>query len=191
MAKLYICGLGYYVVRINGNRVGDRILDPAQTDYNKIALYSTYDITTHLLEDNAIGVILGNGRCTEHFSYDFPKLIVQIHILYTDGSSETIFTDERWKISEGPIMENGIYFGEKYDARLEMPGWDKPNFDDTNWKDASVAEGYNLASQLMQPIQISKVIKPETSFVETSKVNNPLLSKKTKFGFSSQPGIVQ
>ncbi|MHA2184037.1 MAG: family 78 glycoside hydrolase catalytic domain [Promethearchaeota archaeon] len=161
MAKLYICGLGYYVVRINGHRVGDRILDPAQTDYNKIALYSTYDISTHLLEDNAIGVILGNGRCTEHFSYDFPKLIVQIHILYMDGSSETIFTDERWKISEGPIMENGIYFGEKYDARLEMPGWDKPNFDDANWKNASVAEGYNLASQLMHPIQISEVIKPQ------------------------------
>jgi alpha-L-rhamnosidase len=61
MAKLYICGLGYYVVRINGNRIGDRILDPAQTDYNKVALYSTYDITTHLHEKNSIGVILGNG----------------------------------------------------------------------------------------------------------------------------------
>jgi len=58
-------------------------------------------------------------------------------------------------------MENGIYLGEKYDARLEMSDWDKPNFDDSNWKSASVVEGYNLASQLMQPIQISKVVKPQ------------------------------
>ncbi|MHA1915016.1 MAG: glycoside hydrolase family 78 protein, partial [Promethearchaeota archaeon] len=65
-AKLYICGLGYYILRINGRRIGNRILDPAQTDYNKIALYSTYDITTSLQTNNAIGVILGNGRCVEH-----------------------------------------------------------------------------------------------------------------------------
>ena len=85
-AKLYICGLGYYHLRINGERIGDRILDPAQTDYNKIALYSTYDITDNLHENNAIGVILGNGRCVELYGYDFPKLVVQIHIQYKDGT---------------------------------------------------------------------------------------------------------
>ncbi|MHA2050397.1 MAG: family 78 glycoside hydrolase catalytic domain [Promethearchaeota archaeon] len=169
-AKLYICGLGYYILRINGRRIGNRILDPAQTDYNKIALYSTYDITTSLQTNNAIGVILGNGRCVEHFGYEFPKLIVQIHIQYSDGSSEIICTDESWMISEGPILENGMYFGEKYDARLEMPGWDNPNFDDSSWDNVSIVEGYNLASQLMQPIQISKTMIPQKMESPTPEV---------------------
>jgi alpha-L-rhamnosidase len=161
-AKLYISGLGYYELRINGNRIGDRILDPAQTDYNKIALYSTYDITKDLQTFNAIGVILGNGRSVELFRYDFPKLIAQIYIEYKDGSNDIIITDESWKVSNGPILQNGIYFGEIYDARLEMPGWDNPNFEDSAWDNVVVVDGYNLASQLMQPIQISKVMKPQT-----------------------------
>ena len=153
--------MGYYRLRLNGNAIGDRILDPAQTDYNKIALYSTYDITNHLQKNNVIGVILGNGRCVELYGYDFPKLIVQIHIQYKDDTIEIICTDESWKVSDGPILENGVYYGEKYDARLEMPGWDRSGFEDTDWDNVVAVEGYNLASQLMQPIQITKVVIPQ------------------------------
>jgi alpha-L-rhamnosidase len=160
-AKVYACGVGYYQLQINGKRIGDRILDPAQTDYNKLALYSTYDISKFLQKDNAIGVILGNGRCVELFGYDFPKLILQLNIHYTDGTSEIIFTDDSWKISNGPIKENGLYFGEIYDARLEMLGWDKTHFDDKSWNNAVKVNGYNLASQMMQPIQITKTINPK------------------------------
>jgi len=160
-AKVYVCGVGYYQLQINGRRIGDRILDPAQTDYNKLALYSTYDVTKYLQKDNAIGVILGNGRCVELFGYDFPKLILQLNIHYTDGSNEIICTNNLWKISNGPIKENGLYFGEIYDARLEMPGWDQPHFDDKNWKNAVQVKGYTLASQMMQPIQITKTILPK------------------------------
>ncbi|MFX0082571.1 MAG: family 78 glycoside hydrolase catalytic domain [Candidatus Hodarchaeota archaeon] len=160
-AKLYICGLGFYELRLNGEKVGDRILDPAQTDYNKIALYSTYIISDNLQERNAIGVILGNGRCLVHYGYDFPKLIVQIHIDYIDGTNEIIFTDENWRVSFGPIMENGMYYGEKYDAQLEMPGWDLPGFDEFSWHPAALVNGPKLISQLMQPIQITKVMTPQ------------------------------
>lgn len=44
-ARLYITGIGYYEVSINGNKVGDIVLDPGWTDYNKRVLYSTFDIT--------------------------------------------------------------------------------------------------------------------------------------------------
>ncbi|MHA2088366.1 MAG: family 78 glycoside hydrolase catalytic domain [Promethearchaeota archaeon] len=161
-AKIYICGVGYYELRINGKRIGDRVLEPAQTDYNKIALYSTYDITAHLENKNVIGVILGNGRCLEHYGYDFPKLIAQIHIHYTDGTNSLIITDDSWELSTGPILENGIYFGEKYDARLEMPGWDKPNFKDNEWEKVTLVKGHKLASQLMQPIQVTTILKPQS-----------------------------
>ncbi len=165
-AKLYICGIGYYELRINGYKIGDRILEPAQTDYHKLALYSTYDIKDVIEENNAIGVILGNGRCVDHFKYDYPKLILQVHIHYQDGSNEQISTDESWKVSTGPIKENGIYYGEVYDAREEEIEWDKAEFDSTNWINAAVVSGHNLASQMMEPIRITKTLKPQ-------KINSP------------------
>ena len=157
-AKAYVCGLGYYEFRMNGKKIGNRILEPAQTDYTKIALYSSFEITEILQDQNAVGIILGNGRCVELFGYDFPKLILQIHLNFEDGTSETVITDESWKISTGPITENGIYYGEKYDAQLEMPGWDLPNFDDSHWEFAAVVNGHKLSSQLMEPIQITQVL---------------------------------
>ncbi|TFG23228.1 MAG: alpha-L-rhamnosidase [Promethearchaeota archaeon] len=160
-AKIYICGIGYYELRVNGEKIGKRILDPAQTDYHKIALYSTYDITERVQENNTIAVILGNGRCIESFKYDFPKLILQAHIHYKDGSIEKISTDESWKVSNGPIKENGIYYGEVYDAREEQPGWDEPQFDSSSWINASIVTGHKLASQMMEPIQITKKITPK------------------------------
>ena len=161
-ARIYICGVGYYELRLNGKKVGDRILDPPQTDYNKVTLYSTYDISDYLDDHNAVGVILGNGRCVGLFGYDYPKLILQIHIHYDDDTSEIIYTDEKWKLSNGPIQENGIYYGEKYDARLEMPGWDQPNFEDSLWKPAAIVPGYVLSSQMMQPIQITEILKTQS-----------------------------
>jgi len=160
-AIAYVCGLGYYEFRLNGKKVGNRILEPAQTDYKKVALYSTYDITEYLQNKNAIGVILGNGRCIELFRYDFPKLILQINIQYSDSSNEIICSNNSWKASNGPILENGIYHGETYDARFEMPGWDKHNFDDSNWDNTSEVNGHNLASQMMQPIQVTKILNPK------------------------------
>ena len=166
VAKIYVCGLGYNELRINGKKIGDRILEPAQTDYNKIALYSTYDITHSLKSENAIGIILGNGRCIESFGQDFPKLILQINIHYKDGTSNIICSDESWKVSQGPIIENGIYYGETYDARLDINGWDEPNFDDSSWDTVINVKGHDLASQMMQPIRISKILKPK-------KIYNP------------------
>ena len=61
-ARAYICGLGYYELYLNGERVGDHLLDPGYTDFSKRVLYVTYDITAQLGEGkNCIGVVLGNG----------------------------------------------------------------------------------------------------------------------------------
>jgi len=69
-AKVYISGLGYYELYINGQKVGDHVLDPGSTYYNNDqpfeigsrVLYVTYDVTDHLkIGQNAVGVMLGNG----------------------------------------------------------------------------------------------------------------------------------
>ena len=49
-ATAYICGLGYYELQINGMKVGDYVLEPAWTLYNDHAFYTTYDVTTNLVQ---------------------------------------------------------------------------------------------------------------------------------------------
>ena len=170
-ARAYATGLGYYELRINGYRVGDRLLDPGWTDYERLVLYSTYDVTGLLREgENVVGIMLGNGRFNVkperrgfHKHYGDPRAIVQLKIEFEDGSSELIVTDENWKASKGPVVENDIYDGEVYDARLEKEGWDSPGYDDSSWENAKIAEppGGRLVSQAtFPPIRAVKLLQP-------------------------------
>src|SRR5674476_374557 len=145
-ARAYICGLGYYELYINGQKIGDHVLSPNQTNYDRqklekwkesrignmksTVLYETFDITTSLkLGGNAFGVILGNGWYLQAdrpndtmYWYDTPRLIAQFEIEYEDGSKVLIVSDESWKSALSPILFNGIHSGEVYDARLEQKG---------------------------------------------------------------------
>ena len=112
-ATAYICGLGFFECSLNGRKVGDHVMDPALTCYDKRAMYVTFDVTENLRHGtNAVGVWLGNGRffaprirvptLTKTFGY--PKLLFQLHVEYADGSAEDLTSDEQWKITTaGPI----------------------------------------------------------------------------------------
>ena len=160
MALAFVSGLGCYELRVNGKKVGDRVLDPGWTDYKKRALYSTYDITELVGTKNAVGVILGNGRHVKSFGYDAPKMTCRIEIETESGERKVVLSDESWRTSSGPLRENGFYFGERYDARLEMPGWDEPGFGDSGWGKAVVVAGTPLVSQVMPPIRVCQDLKP-------------------------------
>lgn len=160
-ARVYVCGLGFYELRLNGDKVGDHVLDPAQTDYNKIALYSTFDITELLGETNAVGVVLGNGRHIKNYGFGHPRLILQLSIEYENGVSESVTSDNSWKVSYGPLVRDGLYYGELYDARLEQTGWDRPEFDDSEWENAEIATGPKLAAQTCRPIRVTRRLRAE------------------------------
>lgn len=140
-ARLYITALGLYECSINGRRVGDDVLAPGWTDYLKRVRYQAYDVTSLLQNgDNVIGTILGDGWAVGHVGWthrqqyvDRPRLFAQLEITLADGSASTIVTDSTWKYQFGPITSNDLLMGEEYDARLEMPGWDQPGFDDQRW----------------------------------------------------------
>ncbi len=160
-ARAYISGLGLFEFRVNGEKVGGRVLDPAPTDYAKRALYSTKNLT-EILEPglNAVGLVLGNGRFIKNYGFGPPKGFVQVEIDYADGTRQMVGTDATWKTSEGPLQRNGLYCGETYDARLEMPGWDAPRFNDAAWAPAVVREDTPLASALLPPIRVTQMLKP-------------------------------
>ena len=172
-ARAYICGLGYYELHLNGKKIGDHLLDPGYTRYDKRALYVTYDVTDALRRgQNAVGVILGNGwyNVQTKAVWDFhkapwrsaPKLLMELRVEYADGRVETIGTDSRWTTSIGPITFDSIYGGETYDARAEKPGWDTAGYDESDWAMAQVvaSPGGKLAAQMMPPIKADQYLKP-------------------------------
>ena len=164
---------------MNGNRVWDQVLDPAWTSYDKVILYSTYDVTKLVVDgENAMGVILGFGRYAQKPRPNQPpyitkfielygqpnrKLILQLMIRYVDGGEEVFVSDDTWNTEYGPVVEDDLCDGETYDARLERSGWWEPSYDDSGWSGASLAvpPGGELASQAtLQPIRRVDFLKP-------------------------------
>ncbi len=145
-ATLYICGLGMYEAFINGKRIGDQVLAPAPTDYRRTVLYNAFDVTQLLDKNNAIGVILGNGRYYtmqqdkkpyKITRFGYPTLRMNLIVEFTDGSKKTISSDEKWKLSpDGAIRSNNEYDGETYDANKEFSNWTNIGLDDSQWMNA-------------------------------------------------------
>jgi len=176
-ARIYVSGLGYYELRLNGQKVGDHVLDPGFTDYSKRVLYATYDVASQLQPGaNTIGVIVGNGW------YGLPKILLQCEVTYVDGSHDIIYTHSAsadpangpWSVTNGPILANGVYDGETYDARLEKANWDTPSggmaqgnadvdsADEWTTPQSVPAPGGKLVSQTINPIKIVAAIEPKT-----------------------------
>ncbi|MBQ4387446.1 MAG: alpha-L-rhamnosidase N-terminal domain-containing protein, partial [Prevotella sp.] len=71
-ATAYICGLGFYELTINGQKVGDSEFTPSWSDYDKTVFYNEYDVTGLLNDTDGktvrhkeIRVLLGNGFYNE------------------------------------------------------------------------------------------------------------------------------
>jgi alpha-L-rhamnosidase len=176
-ARLYITGLGYFEAFLNGERIGDSVLEPAWTNYSKRIFYSVHDVMPQLQEGaNCIGVTLGNGwynplpmrmwgrlNLREYLTIGRPCFIAQLELTYTDGTRKVVISDESWKVKDGPILRNNIYLGEVYDARLENKDWNLCDIDLCSWRPAARAPEPNgqLYVQPLPPIRVTTTLRPE------------------------------
>lgn len=127
-ARLYITACGLYEAKLNGERVGNFILAPGITDYRRRVQYQTYDVTG-LLKDggNVLTVQLADGwyrgSCgawglKNQYGTE-TKLLARLEITHTDGSVQTVVTDESWDWSnDGPIRFADNKDGEVFDSRM-------------------------------------------------------------------------
>lgn len=215
-ATLFVAGIGYHHVYLNGEKVGDHELDPGWTNYTKRVWYSTYDVT-HLLEsdeenletnddsnddltNNVIAVMLGNGWWScgpspgtglDYCTHDPPQLILQLHV----NGEPVLISDETWLTSaDSPILYNSLYNGEIYDARVahRMKGWKTLHFDDSDWETATLATNDAtraiLASQLFEPIRHISKRSPVSISVRGNGDNN--LTQVIDFG-QNQAAVVR
>ncbi len=173
-ATVHVAGLGYHEFYLNGKKVGDHVLEPAITTFNKRVLYSTYDITDQLtFGSNVAGIMLGNGafrmeKSKERFSprkpndFGAPTALVQLEITLANGGHKTITTDETWLSASGPVTFNHFYGGEDYDARKEKPGWSISDYDASAWQGVRIVKGPEgkLDAQSMPPVRVTETIIP-------------------------------
>ena len=132
--RAYIGSPGFHEVFFNGTKVGTAYLNAAITDHTRRVPYCTYDLTP-LLRDgkNVFGLELGQGW------YGAKQAIVQIYVDYADRTQEEFHSTVNggWYVASGAIVENSIYDGEIYDARMEdaIPkNWSSPEYEAKNTK---------------------------------------------------------
>ena len=91
----------------------------------------------------------------------FPQMLLQLDIVYEDGSTACVTSDETWKASTGPITWDQLRMGVMYDARKEQLGWSTPAFDDSAWTPAMLREGITgrLSAQMCEPIRVMKTLE--------------------------------
>ena len=171
-ATAFVSGLGFFDLFVNGRLIGDQLMNPALTGYDKRVLYATFDVTSTLRRgENALGVVLSNGRFfaprirtpVTMRSYGYPKLLLQLHLEFTDGTEQTLVSDRSWNVTAaGPIRSSNEFDGEEYDARREMPGWSASGFDDSTWQAAQIVAppGGELEAQMIEPIRVTERLRP-------------------------------
>lgn len=181
-ATVYVTALGLYELRINGTRVGEQILAPEWTDYDKRVQYQAYDATRMLQtgRENVLSAAVADGWYAGRIGLSFivkdgppraiygrkPRLRLRLDVEYAAGGKQTFITDGSWQCStEGPIRSADILDGTVYDARRELVLWDMPDFQplaEQHWAPAKVYPPVTAAvvSQPNEPILITQTVSP-------------------------------
>ena len=134
-AELSASVLGTGVIRVNGVRVGDEMLEPAVTDYDKTVLYRTWDVA-HLLRQGSNEVVVQAGR--ERYSarggdvwgwslapwHREPVAIARLDVTLDDGTSVSVLTDESWQTAAGPVEAERLFRGEDWVLREAPAAWE-------------------------------------------------------------------
>ncbi|HZC69560.1 MAG TPA: family 78 glycoside hydrolase catalytic domain [Jatrophihabitans sp.] len=149
-ARLYVTGLGIYTTTVNGQHTSNALLEPGNTTYTKRVNYATCDVADLLQPGtNAIGIAVGTGIYdTSSYNTRYakfrgrigpPKVLAQLEITYTDGTSERVGTDTDWWTMLGATTFSNWYGGEDFDARRLPAGWDLPGADLSGWQPATAS----------------------------------------------------
>ncbi|WP_334340157.1 family 78 glycoside hydrolase catalytic domain [Companilactobacillus sp. HBUAS56275] len=175
--KLKIAALGYYIVRINDNRVGNFELNNDWTDFSKRIYYDEYDVTDLIKKGkNEIEVELGNGMYNPvplrlFGKYNLRQRLARIgepkFILNLFNNEDLIqLSNKEWLVHQGNITMNNLYLGEHVD------------FTQSKAKDVSAIEipvdkqdQKNMSASFIPKIKRTGIVTPS----HVSQVENDVL----------------
>ena len=139
-ARWMTTALGVYDLYINGTRVGEEMLKPGFTHWQKTRRSFTYDVTPLLQtaegSENQFSAEVTPGWWADKMitpagqtGFNGRKCAFRsvLELTFADGTTQVLGTDTiAWKAGiAGPVLHADIYDGEDYDARIPM-GFDTP-----------------------------------------------------------------
>lgn len=163
-AMIRITTNGFYRLYINGVEITKCPLAPYISNSDDVIYYDDYEVTQYLTEDkNAIGVILGNGHANPfwhalglHNSFKVGAPVKMALELTADDFF--LESDASFKTHPSPMVRDVYRYGVHYDARLEIDGWNLPDFDDSGWE--HVCEAHAPSGKLL-PCKADLIVQRE------------------------------
>lgn len=168
-SQIRFCGLGYGELYLDGEKLGDAVLSPTVSIYDRRAGFQVFDLSGKLTPGrHTLAARLGNGWYNAHTAEvwhfdkaswrDAPKLWLELEV---DGRMP-LTSDESWKVSTGGIRFDGLRNGEWYDATMEPDGWMCNGFDDSGWEAAYLVAppGGVLEAETAPPCRVIRRIDP-------------------------------
>ena len=170
-ARLYVTALGCYELELNGQRVGDHLLEPGWTSYDHHLRVETHDVTALLRPGaNALGALLGDGWFRGVVGYAQKRnlygerlaLLAQLEVTRPDGTTEVVASDASWQSALGPLLSSDTQEGEAYDARLERAGWSSPGHVSEGWTDVELLDRdlTTLVARTGPPVRATETLAP-------------------------------
>ena len=171
-ACLFVCGLGYHKVELNGEAVFAEPMNPAYSQYDRRAYYSVVPELEGVLRPgvNRIGVRVAAGwRRPDSICYNLvqriasytgkTQLSAMLRIRYTDGSVAWLKTGKDWRWMPDAIVSSDIFDGERRDQSRFVPGWSLP--------ETPLAESYPVSlteapCARLQPQTLEAICEQET-----------------------------
>lgn len=155
----YFAGTHDYELNINGQYIGRG----QSFDYASETHYQGWDITSAVENSATLTAGLlnrwygaGQGRAAEE-----EGLLGHIAVYYTDGTMQTIVTNEDWKVLDstplsGSTKRNGEGdFVEEYDARKAQEDFSRAGFDISSWNAAAITGAHPTASKTQVRAELS------------------------------------
>ncbi|MBO4511842.1 MAG: family 78 glycoside hydrolase catalytic domain [Victivallales bacterium] len=171
-ARLFIAAPGWHCAYLNGVRIGDEVLSPVITQFNRRIAYISHDVSSLLRPGkNAIAVLLGNGwyNCQSPMSGQFehspwrnqPSLLLQLE---DEAGNVLLKSDQTWHAAASHITMNALRAGETQDTRKIIHGISLPDFDASGFGYAEIMNPPpgELVPECCEPCRVTERIAPVT-----------------------------
>ncbi len=168
---LHVNSLGYHEVYLNGKKVGDGVLAPAVSQFNKRSWSITYDVSTMVKKgQNELMLWLGSGWYTEGLPgvvNNGPLVKAQLEKLTGNNREIILVTGADWLGRKSAYSRYGSwqphqFGGEIVNGSLAKTDLSTENVEGRNWIPVSVISvpDHEVCPQMVEQNRIAETIKP-------------------------------
>lgn len=170
---LYVNSLGYHEVYVNGRKVGDDVLSPAVSQFDKRSHSITYDVSSYVKEgDNDLVIWLGRGWYSKGLPgvvSDGPLVRAQLEQMRAGNRETVLATNSKWKGRISGYSTLGSWRPDKFGGEMVngeqiIEDWSFENMNSIGWLPVSEVRvpEHKVSPQMTEPNRIQASISPDT-----------------------------